>query len=346
MIVSAFSKNQGFLELIPEDLEDLWVLRRVLKPNDLVSGKTTRVIKRKGIFSRPEKERIKVSVKLRVDKVMLDGTLARLRISGKILESSNEKLISEGYHSLNVSPRYKLSIIKERWEKNHLDLIFLRKNVSKSFLIVALDHREVALALLAGTHLKLLKNFTSDFEGKLYPKRGFNKQSYFNTIAKALMEDDFEIVIVGPGNLKRELSNYLKEKINNPIHVIEGVDIAGEEGILQTLKNINFRNIIRGSKLERAYFILEEALKRLAKKDEKIVFSLDSCLKASELGAINSLLISDKVFQKADEEVLVKMIDMVERNRGEVYFLDNTTDLGIHLDSLGGALALLRFPIN
>ncbi|GBC75607.1 hypothetical protein HRbin06_00926 [archaeon HR06] len=224
----------------------------------------------------------------------------------------------------------------------------LNREFNKKYLIIALDHREVALGLLSGTHLSLLDKFSSNFEGKIYYKV-FNKEFYFKSILKSLKDfENYDIILVGPGNLKREFSNFLKRNLKkNEVTILDGIDLAGEDGVLQAIKHPRFREIIKGSKLERAYSIMEEALRRLAIKDDKVIFSLDLCLRASDLGAIDSLLISDRIFQKnLDEDILIELVSKVEKSKGEVYLLDYSTDLGIQVDSLGGALALLRFPIT
>ena len=63
-------------------------------------GDTTRVIKYDKEYARPDRgERIKVRIALAVEKISLDDVLDRLRISGTILESSNEAVPHGSHHS-------------------------------------------------------------------------------------------------------------------------------------------------------------------------------------------------------------------------------------------------------
>ena len=72
MIVSRFQRNIGIAVVQPEDLQDLWTLRRIISPSDEISGETTRVIKQKGEFTRPDRgERISVRVSMEVESLKL-----------------------------------------------------------------------------------------------------------------------------------------------------------------------------------------------------------------------------------------------------------------------------------
>jgi protein pelota len=83
MITKIIDENS--ISVIPEDSDDLFNLRRIIKEDDIVVGDTTRVIKQEKDYSRPDKgERIKVRIVLMVEKISLDDVLDRLRIGGTI----------------------------------------------------------------------------------------------------------------------------------------------------------------------------------------------------------------------------------------------------------------------
>ena len=89
MITKTIDENS--ISVIPEDSDDLFNLRRIIKEGDIVVGDTTRVIKQEKDYSRPDKgERIRIRIALTVEKISLDNVLDRLRIGGIISESSNE----------------------------------------------------------------------------------------------------------------------------------------------------------------------------------------------------------------------------------------------------------------
>ena len=71
-------------------------------------------------------------------------------------------------------------------------------------------------------------------------------------------------------------------------------------------------------------------------------------MKASKEGAVESLIIADKIFSQKgiEEDSIVKLLNSVEEYRGETFLLDSTTDLGSQVNTLGGAVGLLRFSIK
>src|ERR687885_831814 len=82
--------------VIPEDADDLLILRRIIENGDYIFADTTRVIKKDKEYARPDKgERIKVRVSIRVENISLDDIVDRLRITGNITNSNNE-LVTKG----------------------------------------------------------------------------------------------------------------------------------------------------------------------------------------------------------------------------------------------------------
>ena len=89
MITKIIDNNS--ISCMPEDSDDLIILRRIIKRGDRIVGETVRVIKQEKDFARPDKgERIKIRLLLEVEKISLDNVLDRMRVSGIIKESNNE----------------------------------------------------------------------------------------------------------------------------------------------------------------------------------------------------------------------------------------------------------------
>jgi protein pelota len=105
LIVSKFIPKQGTCSLVVEFPDDLWTLRRLISPGDTVVTKSSRVSKREDEFSRPDRgERVKVTIALLVEAAFLDSSVGRLRIRGRITESSDESVSTSGMHSVSITP--------------------------------------------------------------------------------------------------------------------------------------------------------------------------------------------------------------------------------------------------
>ena len=91
MITKIIDENS--ISVIPEDSDDLFNLRRIVKEGDTVVGDTTRVIKQEKDYSRPDKgERVKVRIALMVEKISLDDG-ASFQTTRHIQECSGRSLL-------------------------------------------------------------------------------------------------------------------------------------------------------------------------------------------------------------------------------------------------------------
>ena len=166
------------ISVIPEDPDDLFNLRRIIKEGDTVVGDTTRVIKQDKDYSRPDKgERIRVKIALTVEKISLDDVLDRLRIGGTISESSNELVPHGSHHSFILKVNDAITITKKNWLSVEKNLI-KSKNNQTGFLLVAIDTGDCGIARLQGTHLQFVPNIYSGSGGKRY-KTNFNIEKFF-----------------------------------------------------------------------------------------------------------------------------------------------------------------------
>lgn len=351
MIIHKFIENKGLVFLTLEDVDDLWCLKRIIEPDDLVSGETTRVIKREGIYSRPDKgERVKVKVVIRVERVKLDSSLGRLRISGKILEIPEDIIAKGSFHSIVATPNYRLSLKKDIWKE--IDLRILKDSVrsSERFIIVTMDRREAGIGTIKGTHLQILSTIESGSVGKHYDIRGKPSNLYYDQVTQTILsayEPSTKIFLAGPGHIKNSFASFLLEKkidLKDSLKVIDGIDVTGEDGIYMVLRSPQLRKHIEESKLAQVSNLLEQVIKRISDGDKRVAFTFNEVKESSSLGAVDSVLISDRIFDYGiDEDDLSELLNSVEAFRGKSYMIDSTTEINSQVMALGGIVALLRF---
>lgn len=354
MIVHKFIKNKGIVYLTLEDAEDLWCLKRIIEPGDLVSGETTRVIKHEGAYSRPNKgERVKVRVTISVESAKFDSGLDRLRISGKILEISDDIVAKGSFHSIIATPNYSLTFKKDHWKD--LDQRILNESVKKSdrFIIVAMDRREAGIGTIKGTHLQIISTIESGLMGKHYDVKGKPSTLYYDQVAQIIMsayDPSTKIFLAGPGYTKNSFANFLlklRSDLKDNLRIIDGVDVTGEDGIYMIIRSPQFKKQSEESKLVQASNLLELAIKRISDGDEKVAFTFDEVKEASKLGAVDSVLISNKIFDhNISEDDLVELLNSVETFHGKSYIIDSTTEISAQIMALGGIVALLRFSLK
>lgn len=348
MITKTIDENS--ISVIPEDSDDLFNLRRVIKEGDTVVGDTTRVIKQEKDYSRPDKgERIKVRIALTVEKISLDDVLDRLRIGGTISESSNELVPHGSHHSFILKVNDGITITKKTWlpiEKN-----LVESNTKQGgFLLVAIDIGDCGIARLQGTHLQFVPNIYSGSGGKRY-KTNFNIEKYFLQVRQAILsiiKNVDSIVIFGPGETKKRFANFLQKPQTQKykIQVVEGIDSGGEDGIYSFTKSQAMKEIMSESKLARVSNIIDEIMVMANKKSRKFTMGFDETLKANEFGAVESLVFSDKIIQTYDEKKIIDFLNDAESKGVKAYSVDSSTDIGLRVTGLGGIVSILRFPIE
>jgi len=347
MITKPIDENS--ISVIPEDSDDLFNLRRIVKQGDTIVGDTTRVIKQEKDYSRPDKgERIKVRIALSVEKISLDEVLDRLRIGGTISESSNELVPHGSHHSFILKVNDGITITKKRWELVEKKLI--ESNKQNGFLLVAIDTGDCGIARLHGTHLQFIPNIYSGSGGKRY-KTNFNIEKFFEQVQQAMVsiiKKEDSILIFGPGETKKRFANFLQKPQNQKykIQVVEGIDSGGEDGIYTFTKSKTMKEIMSESKLAKVSSIIDEIMIMAKQKSRKITMGIDETKKANEYGAVESLVFSDKIIQNYDESKIIEFLNDAESKGVKTYGVDSTTDIGLRVTGLGGIVSLLRFPVD
>ncbi|MBI1662045.1 MAG: mRNA surveillance protein pelota [Nitrosopumilus sp.] len=342
--------DENLISVIPEDSDDLLNLRRIIKENDKVIGDTTRVLKQDKDYSRPDKgERIKVRIALIVEKISLDDVLDRLRIGGTIAESSNESVPHGTHHSFILKINDGITISKKKWlpfEKSLLE----SSNNQVGFVLVAIDTGDSGIARLRGTHLEFMPNIYSGSGGKRY-KTNFNIEKFFEQVQQAvstILKEGDKIVIFGPGETKKRFANFIQKSQNLQkfkIQVVEGIDSGGEDGIYTFTKSNTMKEIMSDSKLAKASSIIDEVMFLANKKSKKFTMGFDETFNANQMGAVESLVFSDKAIQE-DEQKMIDFLNDIESKGVKMYSVDSSTDIGLRVTGLGGIVSLLRYSIE
>ena len=351
MIIHKFNPKIGFALVTPEDGDDLWCLRRIIEKEDLIASETSRAVKQTGEYTRPSKgERIPVKLTLQVYTVELDNSLDRLRVRGNIVDAPEDFPVKHSNHSLNVTPGKRIGIRKRSWKEIQINSLNGSGKTDGSFIVVAADSREAGISIIRGTHVENFPTVDSGASGKRYDGGSLNHAKYFDRIRDVLahyLDIETKVLVSGPGNIKNLFVNYLKGELNEvapSIMLIEGVDLAGEDGVRQTLRSGDLKEVMDSSKLARASSILDEIMKRISKNDLRVALGFNEVNCAVLQRSVESVLASDRIFQsKMDEEKVVQLLNRVEEHRGKVFLLDGSTDLGNQVSTLGGLLAVLRF---
>lgn len=355
MIVRDSKHSEKSKAISAEDLDDLFTLRRIIEINDTIITDTTRSIKQKSEFSRPDKgERVKIRILLRIETIKFDGTVDRIRIGGTILNSDNQLVPKGVHHSISIKVDDMIILEKKQWKKIQADIL---KNSGNDtiYLLISIDTQEAAIALVTGTHVKILPNIYSGQSGKRFQGSRMinsNIESFFEEILLGIRSvtnlhaQKQMLILFGPGETKRRFFNFLAKEFNEKITVLEGIDVAGEDGIFVSLRSTSLKELLKASKIGIVSSMLDKLIYLIHSNDPKYAIGVNEVRNAVDNKSIESLIYSNSILEKLDEVEFIDLLNSTEAVGAKIYGVDASTDIGLRVSSLGGIVGLLRFAIR
>ncbi|ACX73519.1 translation factor pelota [Methanocaldococcus vulcanius M7] len=335
------------IKLMPENLDDLWVIYNIIEEGDKIFAITERRVQDKGDMIRADRgAKKKMFLGIETKNVEFDENTKRVRILGTII-SGPEDVPLGSHHTIEVKPYDEISIQKE-WKKWQIERIKDAINSSKrpKVLVVIMDDEEAEIFEIRDYNIKEICSIKSHSSKKLdYKINEELKKEYYHEIAKVLSEYDVDnILVAGPGFAKNSFYNFissqypeLKRKI-----VVESISTTSRAGMNEVIKRGIINRIYKESRVAKETQLIEKLLEEIAKKG-LAVYGIDEVKKALEYSAIDTLLVSDSFVRNREIE---EIISRVEEMGGKVVIVSSEHDSGKQLKALGGIAGLLRFPIE
>jgi len=345
--------------VLPQVLEDFWVLYNIIQKGDRVYARTTREVRFGDRYDRAEKgKRISISLGVSVERVVWDRYLNQLRVHGIVCDAPDDIGAAGSRHTLNVTLNKPLAVVKEEWLKYQLDQLdrATTRGVSP-IAIIGIDDEGYCVAILRGFGLDTKAEERINLPGKLNPdERTKALQELFKSASRSLEEvraaSKTPVVVLGLGFIKNQFVRYLEEKkpeLKADIIDVKSVNSTGQAGLNEALRSGILTKALKHVRIAEEAEAVEEVLKRLARERATVTYGLTEVESANSLGAIEQILLTDKRLREADEEErrsFEKLIREVEEKRGKVTIVSTEHEAGVKLNSLGGIAALLRFPIH
>ncbi|MBD3312496.1 mRNA surveillance protein pelota [archaeon] len=341
--------NKGTVKVRVTDNEDLWILNKIVTEGDLVSGSTSRVIKK------PDREgfRKRVFLKIKVEKVKFRQSKFVLKILGKIVEGPDE--VPRGsYHSFNVDKGSKIIIKKDEWDSYVKKKLF--KSVSKApkVLITVIDSKEATHALmnnkvkeLFSHHSRLPRKDQSDYDKRI---NDYYLKVMDQVKTAAANHGANKIIIAGPGFASKELLKIIKNRDKELASKVTRAHInhTGMTGVKELINSGAISDIISENEISEESRLVEEVLVRV-KRGKLISYGLQSVTKAVTMGAADTLLISEGLIidfrERKRFKELEELINKAESTGATVEFIGTRHEAGKQFYKFGGVAALLRYEV-
>ncbi len=337
--------NEGELSLIAESLDDLWHLKYILEPGDMVYAFTKRRIEGATDKLRPEKaDKKTVRLGIKVEKVEFHKFSNRLRVHGIIAEG-----IDEGaYHTLNIEDGTNLSVVK-KWKNDQLERIKEAEIASKrpKVIIAMIEEGEACIGVVRQFGVEE----SSSLRQSLGKGEGNKRNEFFGELASQLKwaaEKVDAVILAGPGFTKEDFLDFLKVKeaeIAKKV-VLEDTSSIGISGFQEVLRRGAVDRIMEESRIGREAQLIEELIRELS-IDGKAAYGMQDVKNAQNLGAIEFLLITDELLRTQREDNSIDgFLKDVEHAQGKIVVFSTEFEPGKKLESLGGIAAILRFKVT
>ncbi len=337
--------NEGEISLITESLDDLWHLKYILEPLDIVFAFTKRRIEGATDKLRPEKaDKKTVRLGIQVEKVEFHKFSNRLRVHGIIVEGID----SGAYHTLNIEEGTNLSIIK-KWKNDQLERIKEAEIASRRprVIIATIEEGEACIGMVRQFGVEE----SSSLRQSLGKGEGNQRNEFFGELAAQLKwaADKVDAVILaGPGFTKEDFLDFIKardQELAKKI-VLEDTSSIGVSGFQEVLRRGAVDRIMEESRIGREAIVIEELMKEIS-TNGKVAYGMDDVRNAQSLGAIETLLITDELLRTEREgNNIDRFLKAVEHSQGRIVVFSTEFEPGKKLESLGGIAALLRFKVS
>lgn len=345
--------KRGFIELIPETLDDLWHLSHIITSGDLVSSRTTRRIQ----DSTGERLRSDRGIKktffmgIRVENISFHKYTGKLRATG-IIEKGPEDLVPLGtHHTIELKLKNPVKIQKEKWSRWAIKRLKTAVDSSKkpSAIILTIEDDVADLGIIKQYGIDYYGPIIGGISGKriIQKDRGKNITNFYNEVAKTLQnfEDIQGIVIAGPGFTKGDFYNFLSEKYPElaKISGVENTGTGGRVGIQEVLRKGTIEQMAAEGRIAQEMRLINKILEEIGKSSNLVAYGKSDVENASNAGAVEDLLVLDNLVR---EEEIENLMNLVESTGGKVMVVSSEHEGGKQLGALGGIAGLLRYSIT
>lgn len=337
MKVLEFDEKKGTMKIHVEDEDDLWTLHMILNKGDKVVARTSR-----DVSLGNEGRRVSMVIELQVDYTEFQAFTTRLRIHGIILDAPEKYSIKGAHHTINLDIGDEIIIIKDKWNKSILDRIYKQAEKKNKVLIVLVDFDEYLIAIPMIQGIKILVEKSLPAPTKEDGIIEDNAKEIVKEIENYLNTFNIDtILIAGPGPFKEIVRKYLNTKVKV---YMDSVSSATESGLNEILKRDIIDQIMRDYEISLSEKDLDKALMLLNKDSSLIAYGIEETKKASEYGAVESLLVIEDLVTENEE--VQNIMEEVEKTGGKVHIIPKDSPIYFQVKNFAGILAILRFRIH
>jgi len=322
-----------------------------------VEAKTTRrVTLREG----QKGERRPMTLGITVQNVSFYEFANRVRIKGQIYAGPEDIICIGKFHTLNLEPGQTVRITKEVWYDHLVERIKKSVQAGQGYqiLVIPIDAGDAIVALLSNYSQTIIARVHENLPGKRYGKQAWEQEleHFFASVAKVVEENlaTYEIrliMVAGPGFTKGRFAEYLQQHVAGARDKVstESATSAEDSAINEVLRKGSLHALQQDQRVVYETDLMEEIMRRIGKDEPTIAIGLAEATRASQMGAIETFLISDVKFRESrgdDRSNLENLLKDIETGGGKIEIVSSLHPSGEQLLKMGGYIALLRFRVD
>jgi len=366
----------GVLTLIPEDEEDMWHVYNLIAVGDSVRASTIRSVTTESSTGTTNKQRVRTTLTLAIETIDFDTKVCKLRLKGRNVEE-NQHVKMGAYHTLDLELNRQFDLKKSLWDSVSLERVEMATDVSKKADLAAIVMQEgLAHVCLVTSSLTLVRakidvNVPRKHRGGVSQHEKALHKFFDAIMTAAIRHLDFEVVkvvlIASPGFVKDLFFTYMMNQaakaagVGGPLgeakvlleNKAKFVLVHASSGFKHSLKEVlqdpALQSRLADTKATEEVRALETFYKTLQSDPLRACYGEKHVDLAANAQAIETLLISDKLFRSDDvlrRKKFVKLVDDVRDLGGDVKIFSSMHVSGEQLDQLTGLCGILRFPMQ
>ncbi|OQR69061.1 protein pelota-like [Tropilaelaps mercedesae] len=363
-----FDKNgSGYVRLIPEEPEDMWHVYNLLNENDILEASTIRKVVTESTTGSTDSTRVRTTLTIRVENIDFDTAGCLLRVKGRNI-TENQFVKMGAYHTLDLELTRKFKLIKTLWDSIHLERLQQACDPTMSAEVAAIVMQEgIAHVCLVTSSMTIVR---AKIETQIPRKRkGLCSQhdngmtKFYDAILRAIKQHvNFDVVkcvlLASPGFVKDHFFAYImsvasqqdfKQLLDNKGKFILTHSSSGfKHALREVLQDQTVQSKLSDTKATGEVKALDQFYQVLQTESTKAFYGPKHVEQAAHVQAIDTLLISDKLFRCQDVAERRRFVNLVEEVReagGDVKIFSSLHVSGEQLDQLTGVAAILRFPM-
>ncbi|XP_022700631.1 protein pelota-like isoform X2 [Varroa jacobsoni] len=315
-----FEKDgSGSVRLTPEEAEDMWHIYNLLNEDDILEASTIRKVVTESATGSTDSTRVRTTLTIRVESIDFDTAGCVLRVKGRNIREN--EYVKEGIAHVCLVTSV-MTLVRAK-----IEMVIPRKRKG-----------------LCGQH-----------------DRGISR--FFDAILRAIKQHvNFDVVkcvlLASPGFVKDQFFKYImttaaqqdcKQFLDNKGKFVLAHSSSGFKAALRdVLEDPTVQAKLADTKAANEVKALNQFFQVLHQEPDRALYGPKHVEKAADAQAIDTLLISDKLFRcqdVAERRRYVSLVEYVRDAGGDVKIFSSLHVSGENLDHLTGVAAILRFPM-